>query len=166
MEYVFKAFSDNEEYDADCTYGVVELSKEFLELSLKRLEWVKFLKSEDSSVYFVSYWGGGPEYFAGEDDKDPQNEALANVLEQACATEEFIPLGDLKIDENDFQRTECDQILVYEYGIRFRMIPKHCSFYVESPELSVNEIRELLAKMDAPKQPGRMVLLDERGANV
>lgn len=165
MEYVFRTWSDNEHYDGDCSFGVVDLTKEFLENWIGRAGQVKRLQQEDYSLYYMVYWNSLADFFGESDDDDPPTEfsdQLTAITEQAQSSEDFIPLGDVKVD--DFiRRTECDQISVSSDGIRFRAIPKWAEFYVESPLLTVGEMQKILDQFDAvpPGLPKRTVLLDE-----
>jgi len=49
--------------------------------------------------------------------------------------EDFQPL------EHRIASIECGQMVVREDGVSFAAIPKHCSFYLESAEVSVARLR-------------------------
>ncbi len=154
MKLVLKAFSSNEDFTGDCDYAFLDLTKEYAEMLLKRIEKAQRMKAEDSCFYAVKYWDASCEYFKYHDGFEQAQDANGKSLEEAINSEEYAVVTDFTPPEDSYARSDCDQAVVDHESVRWMCYPKHCD------STTIDTMRLLLDVIE--QAAGRK--LDEVGA--
>lgn len=135
----------------ECEYSVLDVTPEFLGLVRDRIKLVATAYEADNQVTHLSFWESsltqyGYELFEALEMFHPE---IAGEVEDDNWS--VLPEG-FDLGKYQAQRTECDQLEVNRpfddvcaAGFNWRFAPKHCDFYVTTPELNVPEIVEALS---------------------
>ena len=151
-----RCWSNNEHYNADFDYGIVDVTPELLADIERRRKLFVTAHAEDKSLSRMAFWDSSPwfraeadlEMFAdnsmGEDDElQPQwFQNLANGAESEDLPLDFVMPAD---KDGDF-RTECDRMNVTELGVYWTVVPKHSSLQINTGELSYRELDAILGR--------------------
>ena len=153
MILVTKTHSTNDDYNADCDYCIIAITKEVAETILKRRKAFLKMKETDKDLQKMFFWGGTQEMFHGQGLEDgPSIEADKQYLteEQAELLEDnrWVALPDDFKGPEDFQRTECDMMVITEDGVWWSSMPKYYDgcMYISSESVGYEVIEEALAK--------------------
>jgi hypothetical protein len=132
----------------DHEFAIITLDREFAQRSQARRKLFEQAKKADSSLYEMYYWGGYVEYLDTLDVLVPKTlskrrlEVLVARLLEGNVIE--VPVTYRTYLENNFQRMECEQVVVSEDGVKFVALPKHTNIYVNTDDLSWDSIARLL----------------------
>lgn len=147
MRIALKVFSSNQDWDGDCAFAVVELSRALATLALRRIAALKEQKNVDSNIAEVYYWASFVEcYFSpwtdlasGDERAKGTSVPLAEMLDQLQVEEkEVVTVPDsFRVPASQIAAVECEQMIVSPESIAFMAIPKHASFYVQTAQIPV-----------------------------
>jgi hypothetical protein len=147
MRIALKVFSGNQDWDGNCAFAVVELSRALAMLALGRIAGLKEQKKVDSNIAEVYYWASFVEcYFSpwtdlasGDEGVEGTRVALAEMLDELHVQEkELVTVPDsFRVPASQIAVVECEQMIVRPDSIAFMAIPKHASFYVQTAEIPV-----------------------------
>lgn len=140
MKIVLGTCSSNPNFNADCDFGLVELTPEYAELILKRMQALAELAKSDRSLHEAHYWDASASYFQTTFDDE-----LDEDLEEAHDT--YVVLKEnVEVPEKSFKRVEYTRMVVSVMGeeleVSWRASPKNASLYVETNELPKSLIEE------------------------
>ena len=145
MKFLMRAFSSNADYNADIEYVWVDVTKELAQIILARRK--LFLNAEaadkktpgceHSSLWEMYFGNHHARYFSNE--KVPEELGLQVFDDTGEPVETDWDPGD-----DDGERTECDQMIVAENGVRWTTIPKHTDIYITSETIPFSKIEECL----------------------
>lgn len=145
MKFLMRAYSSNGDYNADIEYAWVDVTKELAQIILARRKLFlaaaegdkKIPGCEHSSLWEMYFGDHHARYFAHEAVPDELGQQVFDETGEAVATE-WDP-GD-----NDGERTECDQMIIVDNGVRWTTIPKHADIYITSETIPFSKIEECL----------------------
>lgn len=164
MHIILNAHSSNEHFNGDCDYAVVELTPALAEQIRNRVALARQAAEQDSDLYEVYFWGSSAEFFdhdildacqnavAAAGGPDPDQAACDWLAEFELQEYAVVPDGvDFAVLEP--KRTETDQMIVRcspsshrpEFKIAWMASPKHSDVYVNTCELPLRAVVELLA---------------------
>lgn len=128
MKFLFSCTSSNEHTSGDCDYAAVEIGPEEARNLLDKILTFEELKSRDKDVHEIYFWGDvahSVKYFAslGEFEDNLPDGGLDYLLGRDAMAVSSIP--DFK-----FERTECEQIVVNETGVKFFCYPRNVSIEI------------------------------------
>jgi DNA-directed RNA polymerase subunit N (RpoN/RPB10) len=101
-------------------------------------------KAQDKNLWEMYFWGCLPFWFeCGE-----FSEKWFEKYKIPEWNTDFVEIKDdqAKVDDLPVQRTECDQMIVCEEGVRWTCIPKHTNIYITSETIPIAEIRKIMDK--------------------
>jgi hypothetical protein len=144
MKFLMRGYSNNENYNADIDYVWVDVGPELAKTILRRRK--LFLKANEEEKKAEGRDWGNPlwEMYFGDHHARyfqygvPPDEETEKVDQGEAAQTDWDP-GD-----NDGERTECDQMVITEDGVRWTTIPKHCEIYITSETIPYSKIEECL----------------------
>lgn len=140
MKIVLGTCSSNSDFNAGCDFGLVELTPDYAELILKRMQALAELAKTDHSLHEAHYWDSMASYFQTTHDDE-----LDEELEEAHDT--YVVLQEnVKVPEKAFKRVEYTHMVISVMGeeleVSWRASPKNASLYVETNELPKSLIEE------------------------
>jgi len=120
MIYLLRGSSNDENWNGDCDYVVVTISKQIAKDIMERRKSFLALKKKDTELWEFFFWGAHMEcmsYSGIELDKDQQ--ALFD-------DNGFLKLpDDYKVPDENGIRTECEQMGIREESVFWTCYPKH-----------------------------------------
>lgn len=131
--------------------AVVDINKELAELLLKRRAAFQALAAYDRDAWEIYFWSSTCQFVGGRGDAESrggETPVEESVLEQ-LGQEDYDLTGRewLLVPEEATvrfveARTECDQLIVSEKGVRFMAYPKHCDWEIRTGEIPWEEIEK------------------------
>ena len=118
--FILSVSSANEYLDA-FDYFVVEISPEYAQTLLKRIELLRSLKKQDSDVYELYLWDYNGDFFGGHPDEHDASRESSSA--------------------------ECNQLAVRENDVFWTAIPKHTDIYVTTDSIRVDQLAEIAASL-------------------
>lgn len=143
MNLLLKAWSSDENYDAEIGYVYVQLNKALAEKILKRMSAFSALKGDDDMAMKAGYWCHEGIYLNHEKVDD---ETAHNVREEEIVSTKK------KWDFEQGERTECDQMCVDTDAVWFTAIPKHTNIRIESARIPLDTLILALGKSKHSKK--------------
>lgn len=147
MRYLLRTCSSDSDYNADCDYAVIDITKELAAEILRRRKAFTKMKEEDSALWEMYFWGGTQECISGsslfftEIDPPPLSKDQETLLEDNG----FLELPeDFKVEADDILRTECEQMVIREDGVCWYCIPKHADVNITTESLKYGLIEACL----------------------
>jgi len=147
MNIVLVVSSSNENSHGGCDFALVELTTEIAALALRRIQTLREQKKLDADIDETYYWSHFVECFfspwtnlaSAEKDVEAASLAVAVLLEtlRIEVTEIAIVPETFEVPPSQVAAVECEQMIVREDSIAFIAIPKHASFYVQTPEITI-----------------------------
>jgi len=131
MKLLLECYSSNENYNGGCDFAFVDLTPELAAIALRRIADFAQLKMGDAMALEIYYWDDSCDWIETSEKIQELTDGYSGDVVEA---ESFEPTKDSK------QRTECDQMIVEEYGIRWTAIPKHTDVYVTTLTIPVEMI--------------------------
>lgn len=119
--------SDSDEYHTTSQYAVVTFSPELLAQVKAFKETIEDLKAKGQSIYRMTSFEYSVEYFADctYDGIENIDEDIADALYKSMNTHEgIIEIEPINTDDIPMLRTECDQLIVDDYGVMFDALVK------------------------------------------
>jgi len=137
MRLLLATHSSNSEYNAECDYAILDLTKELARAILKRIVLVSKLKKDDPDLCRMSFWDYSARFIAcGTIEDEDFMEGFDDRVE--------LPEGfDTNTSWFKQQRTDMDRMFVDEDSVYWESIPKHTDIYVETRALPVDLIRQV-----------------------
>jgi hypothetical protein len=130
MQFLVCVRSDQQEL----WYGacLVQVDKEDVQVLSGFKELFQMVKSRDDSLYEMYFWDRMTVSFY----ESPLYEDFLSEEEHAeLDSNDILKLPDAREISKALgnpERTECDQFIVVEEGVRFMAIPKHCDYRIET----------------------------------
>lgn len=141
MKLIIKTGSTNEHSDG-CEYALVDLTPELITTINTRKATFDAMKASDDRLSEIVFHSYDAVYFDSLDEEEHEE-----LMETLWAIDSFIPAPDgLTIEQ---ARTECDRMVLTDYGVHFRCFPKYCDWMVTTYELDYATIAELSAEKSA-----------------
>lgn len=141
MNLLMRAYSTDENYDANIGFVYVKVTPAVARLILKRAAAFRRLKKEDDGAQETYYWSHDALYLG----HDKLDDKVAEEVRKEGHMHEL----ELSFVEADGERTECDQMMVDSDSVGFTCIPKHTEIYISSERVSLDVIRQVLKKKAA-----------------
>ena len=119
--------SDSDEYHTTAQYAIVTISPELKEQIKIFKETIEDLKAKGQSIYRMTSFEYAVDYFADctYDDIENIDEDIADALYKSMNTHEgVIEIEPINTDDIPMLRTECDQLIVDDYGVMFDALVK------------------------------------------
>lgn len=140
MRIVLGTCSSNSDFNGGCDFGLVELTPEYAELILKRMQALAELAKSDQSLHEAHYWDSSASYF-----QTTLDEGLDEDLEPAYDT--YVVLKEnVEVPDKAFKRVEYTHMVISVMGeeleVSWRASPKNASLYIETNELPKSLIEE------------------------
>jgi len=140
MIYLLRGSSNDENWNGDCDYVVVTLTKQIAQSIMARRKAFLALKKKDKELWEFFFWGAHMEcmsYSGIELDKDQQTLFDDNG---------FLKLpDDYKVSDDNGIRTECEQMGIREENVFWTCYPKHSEgITITSEALPYELIEEML----------------------
>ena len=139
--------SSHSEYNADCDYGIVEISRELQQSLADRAKRLRQLWKHDHEVWEIYYWGAPVDFVSYSDD-----------LQAVTSDDGFNDTGwimtqlQLSVPEDRSQRIECAQTILEvdpadgSIEVKFTAIPKHSDIYVTTRLVPLSSLLHPTAK--------------------
>lgn len=146
MKIVINCYSSSDENSFGCDYALLDLTPDTAQHLLSRHE--QFMKFHAETDAYEAYWFDTQvDFFSpwgNEDGDEPpsvkESEEVALPLE-AC--DEYTPLPDaFVIPEKMLARTECNQVIACEEGIRFFCYPRATNVSITTRTLPPEFLRQ------------------------
>ena len=137
MYFLCATRSSNEHYSGDCDYALVEINANEARALLEKLAIFDEMKAKVSDTHEIYFWGGvaySVEYFSSlsafGDDFELEH------VDQLYGSFVFLTSA----PKVEAERTECEQVVVTEYGVKFFCYPRHSGIeitteYIDKPVL-------------------------------
>ena len=142
MKLILKTHSDNEHYNADCDYAMVELTRPLAKLCMRRMALLKKIAKRDKQAYELWFWDYHCSFFTYFElaDEDPESSPFD--------VEEYMELPDsFEIPEDSIQTTECDQMVIGDGRVHWCVIPKHSNIYITTDNIPLELIADVAGRM-------------------
>lgn len=156
MKFLLSVTCGVEDVDAP-QEAVVDITKELAELLLKRRAAFQALAAYDNDAWEIYFWSSTCQFVGGRSDAEYREEAYVeeSVLEQLGEEDHDLAGSEWLVIPEGSQiryveaRTECDQLIVAEKGVRFMAYPKHCDWELRTGEIPWDEIEKALRAEEA-----------------
>lgn len=156
MKFLLSVTCGVEDVDAP-REAVVDITKELAELLIKRRAAFQALVAYDNDAWEIYFWSSTCQFVGGRSDAEYREEAYVaeSVLEQLGEEDydltgrEWLVIPDGAQIRYVEARTECDQLIVAEKGVRFMAYPKHCDWEIRTGEIPWDEIEKALRAEEA-----------------
>lgn len=150
-----RAYCSNEHTNFDCDYVEIDLTPEYAQSILAKVEVFKRLKNEQKELEEMRYWDYSPRWFATAPEQRNYSDEIDHTEEQSDDLSESIDALDLEgwqpapealtIPEWADARTECDRLVIQERDVMWSCSPKHSNEDVTTPLLDVAELEKIAA---------------------
>jgi hypothetical protein len=157
MKIIFRAQSDNPDYNADCDYALVDMTPALWEQIRRRVEIARQAFQADGDLCELSFWLGTAEFYSSRlteaceeaiavvsegTDKDKSAAAWAWSAQFDDPGYALLPSG-VDLDKHQPERTECAQMIVRcapsggrpEFEVAWTAIPKHTDIHVTTRDM-------------------------------
>jgi hypothetical protein len=138
--FLLNTHSTNPDAEVGCRVAYVEMTPKLAKLVLKRIRAFKAAKKADGTLYEMHFWDGSLDYLTDVGASKVPEQAQ-RALEQEGVTTVAAKFRNVDLTEEDFDRTECDVMLVREGGVSWTAIPKHTDIYVSTEEIQLDELK-------------------------
>lgn len=143
MKLLLVTHSDNEEYNADCDYAIVDLTPEFAQRILERLELYMKWQKDDRDLNQTEFWCYHATFVSNTlGEHESTIEDIVSDLKQLA--DGVYLLDGHEISNPKEQATECDQLVFTgrdDALVFFDCYPKHCDFKVATDYLPLALIK-------------------------
>ena len=147
MKIVLSTWSTIDDYNADCDFGLVDLTPILAARILSRMDFIDRLRTDDAALHEVSFWDATAGFFA-----TPNHESLVGHLPDDGDSFTVLPEG-IEIPVDSFQTTECDRLVIDVYGkdleVTWRSYPKHTTLQITTASVP----RTFLEKVASTRHP-------------
>jgi hypothetical protein len=127
-----------------CDYAIIGLAPELASVALRRIGRLREQQAADPQMDESYFWDSHAAYFSpwvgSERAPDSGDErGVGGTIEELEVDEREIVQApeDFEVEEDQFARVECEQMIVRSGGIAFAAVPKHGDFHVSTAELSM-----------------------------
>jgi len=128
-KYIFATGSSDENYDANCGCGLVEIDELYAAHLLVLMNTAKQLEAEDNNLLRISYFDYSVQYFDLESTSAIEDEVIAGLYAGEIRE---LPEG-VDIPEKLFQNIDVASVHVDGDDLFYEAIPKHTSITLTSP---------------------------------
>lgn len=130
-QYIFQTACNDEDYNGDCDYGIIEFDPVYAKSLLDKMDTAKKLGEQDSNFLRANYFDYSADYFSHFD-------ALDDVLEDFDFSDcnLFEVPESFVIPEESFQRKDVCTVHVDGNDLFYECVPKHTSILIWSPCIS------------------------------
>jgi len=138
MKFLSKNYVSNES-DAG-GYALITIDEATVKVILERKELFQMVKSKDSDLESMGFWGTEAEFFdcyAGQYIEESLGEAKNTELEEGNLVRVS---EDFAIPDNRRTRTDCDRMIIREDGITWSAVDFYGSGDFDTCELSFDEL--------------------------
>lgn len=142
MRLLTRTTSNNVDFDGECTYAVIDISESCAVCILSRRELLQMVKAKDSCIHTLKFWDCSAVYYAGLKDllkltfDDCAEEKLEEILQDG---HNVLLREDVELPEES-QRTECDQLVIYDTCFYWQCYPKHTSLTITTETIEYGEL--------------------------
>jgi hypothetical protein len=143
MNLLLKAWSSDENYDADIGFVYVDLNKALVEKILKRMSLFSTTKAVDDMAWNTNYWCHEGIYLS----HDKVEDELASKV-----TNEEVVKTKKKWDFEQGEHIECNQMCIDADAVWFTAIPKHTNIRIESARIPLDTLILALGKKKNSKK--------------
>ena len=144
MRVILKVWSSSPHWNGGCDYAIVDLAPELASVALRRIGTLREQQATDPQLDESYFWDSHAAYFSpwvgnerAPDSGDEPN--VARTIEELQVDEREIVQApeDFEVEEDQFARVECEQMIVRSGGIAFVAVPKHGDFHVSTAAISL-----------------------------
>lgn len=138
--FILRTWSSDEDYNADCDYGVIEITTTYARSLLKKIAIAKKL-NVNSNFLSLCYADYSVDYFVDTGIFDLCEESLRNTLFEDGPA--FLNNNDIcelpeifKIPDDNIQRIDVASVRINENGCSYEATPKHTNIVISTPHIS------------------------------
>jgi hypothetical protein len=144
MQILMSTHSNNEYYNGDCDYAVVNLTPEFAREILNRVALADEIRGRDEQLSAISFYEFRPEYCSCCDEI---NEVVSGAKDNEL-TDGVYEADSLVIPESRMQRTESGRLVIYSGSglILFAATPKHTDCEIETAYLEMDLLKNIAGR--------------------
>jgi hypothetical protein len=124
-------------------FAHVEITPELARTILARSKAFRQLKEKDGAAYSMRYWDSSVEFFSSIDTMEIDtwtDDLETEIMEKGSKTFSEKPFE----DDEEPERTECDQMIVDEDGVSWKCYAKHTDIEWVTGEIPYSEIETLM----------------------
>lgn len=129
------------------TVAVLELTPELVQRILARAKLLADAKVQDKALIELYFWDRGASYYSLRD-------RLSDDARDALLGEDPVVLAHNPFADDTEENTECDQMIVSDYGVSWLTMSKHSETYAQTPFVSLTELQKHASPTD-PHAPAR-----------
>ena len=142
-------------------YAIVDLAPELASIALRRIGTLREQQAADRQLDESYFWDSHAAYFSpwvgSERAPDSGDEpTVARTIEELRVDKREIVQApeDFEVEEDQFARVECEQMIVRSGGIAFAAVPKHGDFHVSTAAISLEWLeRAVQSRLAAVQGP-------------
>ena len=142
MRVILKVWGSSPHWNGGCDYAIVELAPELASVALRRIGRLREQQAADRQLDESYFWDSHAAYFSpwvgSERAPDSGDEpTVARTIEELRVDKREIVQApeDFEVEEDQFARVECEQMIVRSGGIAFAAVRKHGDFHVSTAEI-------------------------------
>lgn len=159
MRLILKTSSNNEHYDGDCHYAVVDIDDALrCEILKYREMWHKL--HEDlcgpnrliSSLYKITFWSDAAMYLSDYEGLRFMSQSELHDFDNDENVARLDEQQELHLGDEPWQRTECDQLVVDDEHFYWTAIPKHSDVAVSTYSLEYEWLTDKWFSAEAAKK--------------
>jgi hypothetical protein len=124
--------SSSDDYNGDCDYALVPLSRDYVAELLDRMEIMDQMHRAGKDVWSLECWDCGPSYLRLNEKMETIRDSYGNLLVEVPRGEPILLTADPQFAEECFQRVECQTVTVTRDEIWWNCIVKHTSVRIET----------------------------------
>ena len=161
MRVILKVWGSSPHWNGGCDYAIVELAPELASVALRRIGTLREQQAADPQLDESYFWDSHAAYFSpwvgSERAPDSGDEpTVARTIEELRVDKREIVQApeDFEVEEDQFARVECEQMIVRSGGIAFAAVPKHGDFHVSTAAISLEWLeRAVQSRLPAVRGP-------------
>ena len=127
--------SSNEFDNGDCDYCRIEMTAEYVAYLLGYMDEVRRLHQADNGVYAIKCWDASPRCFRSNDKLQKLRDIDGDLAADVPRGEPILLTSDPGFDEEDFQRVECQTVLITNDDVWWSAYVKHSGIRIESAQI-------------------------------
>jgi hypothetical protein len=139
-KFVSSTTSSNPDYIAECDFAFMDIGVEAAKQILARHALFMDAHAKDKSLWEMYFWDSLPEWFDGCENS--KWFAKHKIEDPDCGVDSVADA--ITLEGVELQRTECDQMIICEEGVRWTCVPKHTSIYVTSETIPIGWISKVV----------------------
>ena len=150
--------SSDENYNGDCDFGLIPLTRLYVNELLQYHNLVSFLHRADRHIYNLESWNAAPLYFRDNDRFGSLKDVDGQPVGDIPRGEPIILNHDPEIADDDFQRVECQTVQVSHEEVWWAGYVKHTNIRIETAHISYKVLERVQRRLppheERPRKQG------------